>query len=188
MERSDTADPYDGNGATAGYCSRDKLWTAAILAPAARRSSVWLLRLNAPLSQTPAGTSNTARFSASSEEIASNQFCVNHYAGNVVYSTENFVEKNKDSIGDSLKVLSKSTLPFLRETVGKKLGQVKGNFKENCVARKFTKQVKKDEGGSESDGRATNPLLPSSPSCETNWSKPPPTSSGASSLTASCCL
>jgi len=133
-------------------------------------------------------TSNTARFSASSEEIASNQFCVNHYAGNVVYSTENFVEKNKDSIGDSLKVLSKSTLPFLRETVGKKLGQVKGNFKENCVARKFTKQVKKDEGGSESDGRATNPLLPSSPSCETNWSKPPPTSSGASSLTASCCL
>jgi len=119
-------------------------------------------------------TSNTARFSASSEEIASNQFCVNHYAGNVVYSTENFVEKNKDSIGDSLKVLSKSTLPFLRETVGKKLGQVKGNFKENCVARKFTKQVKKDEGGSESDGRATNPLFPARPAAKQTGANLPP--------------
>ena len=87
------------------------------------------------------GTDKYPRFVASPKQKVNYQFTVDHYAGKVTYDTDGFLEKNKDSIGDAVTILEKSSLPFLSDEIKGRLGGVSKNFKDNAIARKFTKQL-----------------------------------------------
>jgi myosin-5 len=56
-----------------------------------------------------------ARFSANRKQTAALQFCVHHYAGPVEYSTDGFVEKNRDELPkEATELLQNSLNPFVR--------------------------------------------------------------------------
>ena len=59
---------------------------------------------------------DNARFAASSVQKTSGLFCINHYAGPVVYSTNKFVEKNKDELPkEANDLFGKSSNALLRQ-------------------------------------------------------------------------
>ncbi|KAL3918902.1 MAG: hypothetical protein SGILL_004022, partial [Bacillariaceae sp.] len=56
-----------------------------------------------------------ARFSANRKQTAALQFCVHHYAGPVEYSTDGFVEKNRDELPkEATELLRNSLNPFVQ--------------------------------------------------------------------------
>mmetsp|Transcript_60054 Transcript_60054/g.147618 ORF Transcript_60054/g.147618 Transcript_60054/m.147618 type:complete len:1680 (+) Transcript_60054:347-5386(+) len=58
---------------------------------------------------------NHVRFSANRKQTAVLQFCVHHYAGPVEYSTDGFVEKNRDELPkEATELLQNSLNPFIR--------------------------------------------------------------------------
>lgn len=58
---------------------------------------------------------NHDRFSANRKQTAALQFCVHHYAGPVEYSTDGFVEKNRDELPkEATELLRNSLNPFIQ--------------------------------------------------------------------------
>jgi myosin-5 len=58
---------------------------------------------------------NHVRFSANRKQTAVLQFCVHHYAGPVEYTTDGFVEKNRDELPkEATDLLQNSFNPFIR--------------------------------------------------------------------------
>ncbi|KAL3925748.1 MAG: hypothetical protein SGILL_000198 [Bacillariaceae sp.] len=58
---------------------------------------------------------NHVRFSANRKQTAALQFCVHHYAGPVEYSTDGFVEKNRDELPkEATDLLRNSLNPFVQ--------------------------------------------------------------------------
>lgn len=55
------------------------------------------------------------RFSVTNKQKARSQFTVNHYAGNVVYTTSSFCEKNKDTISEeAIELIKRSDQPVIQ--------------------------------------------------------------------------
>jgi len=60
-----------------------------------------------------------ARFSVNRKQTATLQFCVHHYAGPVEYSTNGFIEKNRDELPkEATELLQNSTNPFIQMLAG----------------------------------------------------------------------
>jgi len=58
---------------------------------------------------------NQTRFSANRKQTAALQFCVHHFAGPVEYTTNGFVEKNRDELPkEAIEILQNSFNPFMR--------------------------------------------------------------------------
>lgn len=61
------------------------------------------------------GTLHPKRFTATQAQKLTFKFCINHYAGPVVYSTELFMEKNKDELpAEVTELFTGSSVPLLK--------------------------------------------------------------------------
>lgn len=90
------------------------------------------------------------RFSANRKQIAVLQFCVSHYAGPVEYSTNGFIEKNRDELPkEATELLQNSFNPFIRM-----LSSMMENAPAECSSN-LNSSVKSRCLASASFGRAT---------------------------------
>ncbi|KAH3673070.1 hypothetical protein WICMUC_003903 [Wickerhamomyces mucosus] len=69
-----------------------------------------------------------------------NKFTLKHYAGDVEYSTENWIEKNRDPLSDNiLEILASSSTPFIAELYSGNESQRSSSFR--TVAQKHKEQL-----------------------------------------------
>jgi myosin-5 len=92
---------------------------------------------------------NHIRFSANRKQTALLQFCVNHYAGPVEYTTHGFVEKNRDELPkEATELLQNSFNPFIRELSSMMENasaerQGSASFGKATVGGQFRRQLKR---------------------------------------------
>jgi myosin-5 len=95
--------------------------------------------------------SGNTRFGADRKQKSQGKFTIRHYAGIVEYSTDGFMEKNKDEIPmEASELLSQSTCAFVRDIAGVISTKTNGSQKENkssisrvSVGKQFSGQLQK---------------------------------------------
>jgi myosin-5 len=95
---------------------------------------------------------NHARFSANRKQTALLQFCVNHYAGPVEYTSYGFIEKNRDELPkEATELLQNSFNPFIRMlssmmenlSIERNAGVNKSSRATTTVGGQFRRQLKR---------------------------------------------
>eukprot|EP00934_Nitzschia_sp_Nitz4_P007288 Nitzschia sp. Nitz4//scaffold31_size150131//93795//97250//NITZ4_002840-RA/size150131-processed-gene-0.138-mRNA-1//-1//CDS//3329547695//7278//frame0 len=94
------------------------------------------------------------RFSASRKQTANLQFAVQHYAGPVEYSTDSFIEKNRDELPkEATELLQNSYNPFIRmladiiESSNQKRASVRGDTPHKVMRRQDSAMARITVGG-----------------------------------------
>ena len=69
-------------------------------------------------------------------------FVVKHYAGDVAYSTDGFLEKNKDRVPDDvLSLLTSSTQPIIKQCFGESVGRKAGGGRPVTLGGQFKRSL-----------------------------------------------
>ncbi|KAL3944822.1 MAG: hypothetical protein SGBAC_001087 [Bacillariaceae sp.] len=102
---------------------------------------------------------NHQRFSADRKQTARLQFSVHHYAGAVSYSTQGFIEKNRDELPkEACELLQGSTNPFIRHladiveftrtqrTSGKQNALIRRQDAKETIGAEFRRQLRNLRG------------------------------------------